>query len=127
MPLTIQWSVAAVAPYANAEIDLPLGRYVEIDGREDLLLLIVEAGDVGDAAVVGVVFDPARNHLGDVPADFDCRCEVESEVHIRPVEGALERRVDGPVEATFLPIDNRTDLPRPGIPIEEGALIADLR
>ena len=43
------------------------------------MLLIVQAGDVRDAAVVGVVLQSSGKLLGEVPADFDSRREVESE------------------------------------------------
>ena len=52
-------------PDAHAEVDLPLRRDVQVDGREDLLLLVVQAGDVRDAAVVGVVLDSAGDLLGE--------------------------------------------------------------
>src|SRR6185437_15615629 len=56
--------------HANAEVDLPFWRNIQIDGREDLLLLVVKAGDVRQAAVVGVVLNAARDDLCEVPADF---------------------------------------------------------
>ncbi len=84
---------------ADAEVDLPFGRDVQVDGREDLLLLVVEAGDVGDAAVVGVVFNASGNDLGEVPADFGGGREVEAEFDVGTVPCAFERGVDGPVRS----------------------------
>src|ERR1700728_1856512 len=54
--------------HAYAKVDLPLRRDIQIDGREELLLLIMQAGNVGDAAVVGVVLKAARDLLGEVVA-----------------------------------------------------------
>ncbi len=48
---------------ADAEIDLPLRRDIEIDRRKDLLLLVVQAGDVRDAAVVSVVLESSADFL----------------------------------------------------------------
>ncbi len=45
---------------AYAEVEFPIGRDVEVDGGEELLLLVVEAGDVADVAVVGVVLECRR-------------------------------------------------------------------
>ena len=55
---------------AYANVDLPLGRDVEIADEKNLLLLIMKRCDAGDAAVVGVVFDAAANDLVEVVADF---------------------------------------------------------
>src|SRR5690242_12966994 len=101
--------------YAHAKIDLPLGRHVQIDHRKDLLLLVVQAGDIDDVAIVGVVLKPAADLPGEVVADLDRRRELYALVHIRSVPGAFERRVDRPVPPAAGLIDDRTDLPRPGI------------
>src|ERR1035438_1865228 len=99
--------------YADAEVDLPVGREVQIDGGEELLLLIVETGNVGDAAVVGVVLEAAGDLLGEVVADFGCWSEVDTFIDIGAVPGALEGRVDGEVPAARLLIDDGANLPGP--------------
>jgi len=51
---------------AYAEIDLPFRGHVEVDRREELLLLVMQAGDVCDTAVIGVVLKPAADLPGEV-------------------------------------------------------------
>ena len=61
MALTIQWSVAAVGPMPTPKLISQSGRDIQVDGGEDLLLLIVQAGDRGDATVVGIVLHACRS------------------------------------------------------------------
>ena len=56
---------------------------------KNLLLLIVQAGDVGDAAVVGVVFEAAGDLFGEVVADFRGGRKVEAEFYVGAVPGAF--------------------------------------
>ena len=111
---------------AHAEVDLPVGADVEVDGREELLLLIVKAGNVGDAAVVGVVFEAAGDLLCKVVADFCSRREVDAQFHVRPVPGAFKGWIDGEVPWPLLFIDDGANLPGPGVGREERTLVADL-
>ena len=52
-----------------------------------------------DVAVVAVVLDAAGDLLGKVVADFHVGREVEAELDVGAVPGALESGVDGPVPA----------------------------
>src|ERR1039458_3953979 len=66
--------------YAYSKIDLPLRRHVQIDGRKNLLLLIVQAGDIRDAAVIRVVLDSAADQDRKVVADLDRRRKIHAEI-----------------------------------------------
>ena len=46
---------------AHAEVDLPVGGDVEIDGREKLLLLVVQSIDAVDRTQGSVVFHAQRD------------------------------------------------------------------
>src|SRR5260370_36540706 len=85
----------------------------------------MQRGDVADAAIVGIVFNAPSDHFGEVPADFDRRREVEAQVHVRPVQGALQRRIDCPLKATLLFVHDGADLPGPGVRRKAGALVSD--
>src|SRR6185369_2025224 len=78
--------------YADAKVDLPLRRHVEVDDRKHLLLLIMKAEDISQAAVVRVIFDAPCNHLGECVADLRPRCENESILNTRPMPRALKCR-----------------------------------
>ena len=52
----------------DADVDLPLGRDVQIGDGKDLLLLIVQRIEPTQATVVGVVLDATADHAGEVVA-----------------------------------------------------------
>src|SRR6185437_11348682 len=100
---------------ADAEVDLPLGGDVQVGYREDLLLLIVQAGGRAEPAIVGVVFDARVHLLGNVVADLGARRKVQAVSHAGTVPGALQRRVDGEVPAANSLVDDGPNLPGPRV------------
>src|ERR1700754_150751 len=49
--------------YADANVDLPFGRDVQVGDSEDLLLLLAQCGKVADTSVVGIVLEAAADRL----------------------------------------------------------------
>src|SRR5579871_1625708 len=111
---------------AHPDVEFPERRYVEIRHEKELLLLLVKRGNVVERTVVGVVLDPAAHPLREVIADFERRSETPTLMHVRPVQGALEGGIDGEIPAADRLVDDRADLPRPGVGRVGGALKADL-
>src|SRR4051794_14367490 len=103
------------SPDPHTEIDLPVRRDIQIHSGKYHLLLIVKRQDVAEASIIAVILHPAGYHLREVPAQLHPRRKVHPILHAGPVKGALERRVNRPVEPAHLFVDNRPDLPRPGI------------
>lgn len=77
---------------ANAYVDLPNGRHVEVSDHEDLLLLVVHRRKVADGAIVRIPLDPAAHDSSEVVADFDARSKAPSLIDIRAMQGTPERR-----------------------------------
>ena len=55
---------------AHAEIELPLRGQIEVDAREELLLLIAQRIESGERTVCSIVFQAAGNFLREVVADL---------------------------------------------------------
>ena len=86
----------------------------------------MQRGDVGDIAEVSVVLEATCDGLREVSAHFNIRSEVEPVSDTGSVPGAFERGINGPVEVAFLSVDNRPNLPGPGVPRKDSSLIANL-
>src|SRR5271156_1674187 len=110
----------------NTDIDLPLGRNVEIGYGEDLLLLIVKRVEGADAAIICVVFQPAADDRGEVITDFCRRREANPSLGIGTVPSPLQRRIDSEVPTPGRLVNNRTYLPCPCIWRINFSLVADL-
>ena len=110
----------------NAEVDLPFRRDVKIGDGEDLLLLVVEWIERPEASVVGIVFDAAADLSCEVVAHLCSRSEPEALVHVRAMPGSFQRWIYSEVPAAKGLVDDRANLPRPGIGRVDGALISDL-
>src|SRR5665213_3615176 len=111
---------------ADAEVDLPFGRDVQVGDGEDLLLLVMQAGGRGKAAVVGVVLEAGVHLLCEVVAHLGAGREVQAIVYTGAVPGAFERGIDGKIPTANCLVDDGADLPRPCVGRVDRALIADL-
>ncbi len=60
---------------AYAEIELPIGVEIEIDARDELLLLLTDGIEACDGSVRRIVFEAARDFFGEVVADFHAGLE----------------------------------------------------
>ena len=111
---------------ADAEVDLPPGRDVEVGDDEELLLLVVEGVEAADASVVGVVFEASVDFFGEVVADLCAGSEGETLMDVGAVQGSFEGGVEGEVPAAEGLVDDGAYLPGPGVGGVDGALVADL-
>src|SRR3954452_12642296 len=109
---------------AEAKINFPVGRYIKIDRRKNLMLLLIEGKKAGDRPNRSVIFQAAGNFWREVVADFEIRREDHSLMHALPVEGTIERGVERKVPAADLFVGDRADFPRPRIDRKLAALIA---
>src|SRR5271165_1289817 len=81
----------------NPDINLPLGRNVEIGDCKDLLLLIVKVVEGADAAVVCVILDAAADGSGQVITEFRRWREAHALLDVGPMPCPLQRRVESEV------------------------------
>lgn len=75
---------------ADSEVEFPLGRDIQIDGREDLVLLFARRIKTANRADGAVVFNSAIDLLGERIGDFDVRSEFEPTFGAGSLQGALE-------------------------------------
>ena len=110
---------------AQAEVDFPLGRYIQVDGGENLVLLEAGGQEVRGGAHGAVVFDAAGDFFREVIADFDVRRENEALADGFAVERAIEGGIEIEIPAADLLIDDGAHLPSPGVGGKLAALVAD--
>ena len=77
---------------ACTEVELPLGSEVEIDGGNDLLLLLRERIEVADGSQAAVVLESDGDSLREVVAELAAGRELPSDVLRRPAEERRGRR-----------------------------------
>src|SRR5215471_7122449 len=75
----------------DSEIELPLGGEVDVDGREELLLLFSQGVEPAQRPERRVVLEPARNFPGYVVAHLEIGRKLHSPVHA----GSVKRAVQG--------------------------------
>src|SRR5258708_26714859 len=117
---------AAGQPYPDTKIELPFGRYVEIDGREYLVFLftywIKPAEWPQSTVVLNSRVDLLRNRI----RDFDVGRKLEPAFRSRTVQRALKSGIERDVPATQIFVDDRTNLPAPGVLREFAPHVTDL-
>src|SRR5260370_2213412 len=101
--------------YTNTQpkIKFPLGRKIQVDGGQDLLLLLADGVEAGNGAQRSIVFDAASDFLGEIVAEFEIRREHEPLIHAGTVERPIERGIEGEISSSELFIPNRANLPHP--------------
>ena len=75
---------------SRAEIELEPRAQIQIDGRDELLLLLEKRIEARDRAHFAVVFETCRDLFAQIVADLEIRRELDSFVHVRPVKSAIE-------------------------------------
>src|SRR5882672_5314516 len=81
---------AAGQPNANPEIELPVRRKVQVERREDLVLLLFPIVEVAGRAEGAVILHPDGNELRDVETDFGAGSEIEAGGGVQAMDGFLE-------------------------------------
>src|ERR1022692_2198516 len=111
---------------ADAEVELPFGREIDIDRGKELLLLVFERVEAGERTVSRIVFQPARKFLGEIVAELRVGRKRSSLVHALAVPGTVQSGIERQIPRTDFLVDDGTDFPGPGIGRESGALVTDL-
>src|SRR5947207_5281589 len=57
----------------HAEVEFPLRPEVHVNGREELLLLLAQTVEPGQRTIGGVIFQPARDSLGEIETEIRFR------------------------------------------------------
>src|SRR5271163_2903918 len=110
----------------GCEVEFPIGAEVQVNGRHDGLLLVAYRIEAGDGAGFTIVFDAEGDLFGNVVTHFDGGREGHSLVHVKSMPGALEGRVKGKIPGAQLLVDDRANLPGPGVGGVAAALVANL-
>src|SRR5438874_4833808 len=87
---------------AHAEVNFPLRRYIYIDRREKLLLLVAQRIKIPTRPESAIVFQAATHHFGvaasarlkKIVAGFEIRRELHSAARIFPMQRRIERRIE---------------------------------
>src|ERR1700720_3977026 len=97
----------------GAEIELPFWRDVEVERRNDLMLLLRAGIKLRHRPERPVVLDSDRDHARDVVARLEVRRELEAPAGVGAVDSLVDRRIEREIPAAELLVDDRTNLPRP--------------
>src|SRR5208282_4591116 len=111
---------------ADAEIDFPHWRDVEVGDEKELLLLVMGRGEVTQGPIICVVLEAGADYSREIIADLGAWCEAQALVDVRAMQSAFERGVDGEVPAADRLVDDGSDFPGPGVGRIGGALKTDL-
>ena len=90
------------------------------------MFLLAECVYIAERAVRPVILEAHRDAFQQIVAELEFRLELVARILRRPVKGFPESRVEPQVQLAELFIDNRPDLPGPGIAREIRPLIAEL-
>src|SRR5215469_8961016 len=111
--------------HTEAEIHFPLRRKIQVDRGKQLMLLLTGGKEVGGRTEGAVVLESAGNLLCEIVAEFEVRREGEALMDTLPVKGAIKSRIEGEVPGAGLFVDDRANLPGPGVGGESAALVAN--
>src|SRR5579863_6072637 len=85
---------SACYSHAQAEIDFPLGRNIQIDGGKKLVLLLTDGIESRNRPYRAVVFKTSGDLGSEVVAKFEVRREDNALVHVRAVPRAVESGIE---------------------------------
>src|SRR5579864_706575 len=111
---------------ADSEVELPLRRKIEVDGGENLVLLLAQRVKFSRGASRAVILDSTGDLLRDVVTDLHGRRESPALVDIQPVQGPFKSRIEAKVPGAEGPVDDWAQLIGPGVGREGWADPADL-
>jgi hypothetical protein len=110
-----------------AEVKLPVGIEIQIDGWHNLLLLLANGIEAGNGPVCGIVLKASHNLLGELIANLYPWLEVEPLRDSRPVKASVESGVERQIPWPELLVDDWADFQSPGIRRKNRPLIANLQ
>src|SRR5215510_7044165 len=79
---------------ADPEVQLPVGRDVEVDDRKDHVRLVTPRLEIRDRTGGAVVLNASRDHRRDIPCGLHARLEIEGLARVRAPQGLADNRVD---------------------------------
>src|SRR5262249_43705107 len=100
---------------ADAEVQFPLGRDVQVDRREDLLLLVGNWIEISDRPQRAVVLQAAGYFLRKVIRHFGIGREDPAFIDIHAMQRLIDSGIEREIPSPYLLVDDRAHLPRPGI------------
>ncbi len=110
-----------------AKIAFPLGPEIEIQDREQQVLLLAERIKGGDRADPTIVLQASTHLWSKGVAELRIGGKLKAAVGPFPLQAPVEHGIERRVPGTPLLIDDWPDFYRPGIGRERALLIADLR
>jgi len=110
---------------AQAEVDFPFRRQIQIDGWKNLVLLKAGGQEIRGWTYGAIVFEASGDFLREVVAEFEVRRENETLAHRLAVQGFVESGIEAEIPPAEILIDDGTHLPGPGVGGELAALVAD--
>lgn len=116
-----------VVRHANTdtEVEFPVRAYIQINGRQDLVLLFVQRIEVADWAQAAVILNAKRDFVRDFAADFRIRRKLPTDMLVFALEGFFHRWVKAEVPFLVFLIHNRAQFQRPGIGGIQPPLVAE--
>jgi hypothetical protein len=111
--------------HAHAEIDFPVRREIQVNGRKELVLLLAGGKKIRRRADSAVVFEAAGDFLCEVVAELEVRGKRDALTDGFTVEGTVESGIEGEIPAADLLVDDRADFPGPGVGGIPAPLVAD--
>src|SRR5215510_8836572 len=103
---------------ADPEVQLPVGRYVEVDNRKDHVRLVTPRLEIRDRTGGAVVLAASCDDPRDIPRGLHARLEIEGLVRVRALQGLADNRVDRQIEPALFVLENRSDFERAGVRLE---------
>src|SRR5436853_7268901 len=97
--------------HTQPKIDFPFGREIQVNGGENLLLLLADRVEACDRTQRAVILDAPRDLLGEIVAEFEVGRENETLVHARAMEGPVKCGIEGEIPSAELLIHDGTDIP----------------
>src|SRR5258708_1347106 len=76
--------------HTEPKIDFPLGGEIQVNGGEDLLLLLADRVEARDRTKRAVIFESPRDFLGEIVTELEVGRENDSLIHARPMKRAVE-------------------------------------
>src|SRR5215831_2226701 len=98
----------------QAEIHFPFRRKIQIDGRENLVLLLTCRKKIRRLTNSAIVFKSAGDFFREVVAELEVGRKRDSLRDAGTMERAIKGWIKRPIPWTRLLINNRADLPGPG-------------
>src|SRR5215813_5008212 len=100
---------------ADAKIQLPFRRHVQVNRWKDLLLLVRNWIKAANGTQRAIVFNSATDHFGKVVRNFQIRRKFKSLAYAFAMQRLVYRRIEGEIPWAQLLVHNGTNFPCPGI------------